>query len=86
MPTISRFYGMTVFMNARDHNPPHFHVTYGGDEFCFTISPVGVLEGRPPKRVRALIFEWARLHENEIMANWTRLRHGENTNWIEPLE
>ncbi|HMW38816.1 MAG: DUF4160 domain-containing protein [Saprospiraceae bacterium] len=29
MPEISRFYGLVIFMFFNEHNPPHFHVTYG---------------------------------------------------------
>jgi len=28
MPEISRFYGIAITMNYREHNPPHFHATY----------------------------------------------------------
>ena len=33
MPTISRFYGITIRMYflAAEHNPPHIHVIYGED-------------------------------------------------------
>ena len=31
MPEISRFYGIVISMYYDDHNPPHFHVRYGGD-------------------------------------------------------
>jgi hypothetical protein len=29
LPTISRFYGITIRMFYNDHPPPHFHVEYG---------------------------------------------------------
>ncbi len=29
MSEISRFYGLIILMNYKDHNPPHFHVWYG---------------------------------------------------------
>jgi hypothetical protein len=28
MPVVSRFYGIIVFFNYNDHNPPHFHARY----------------------------------------------------------
>jgi len=30
MPTISMFYGIIITMFYKEHNPPHFHVRYGG--------------------------------------------------------
>lgn len=29
MPELSRFFGIVIYMNWRDHNPPHFHAVYG---------------------------------------------------------
>lgn len=29
MPQISFFYGIYIWMNYVDHNPPHFHAWYG---------------------------------------------------------
>lgn len=28
MPEISSFYGIRVYINFREHNPPHFHAEY----------------------------------------------------------
>lgn len=28
MPSVSRFYGILIFMNYNDHQPPHFHARY----------------------------------------------------------
>ena len=30
MPVISRFYGIVIFMNFRDHELPHFHARLDG--------------------------------------------------------
>ncbi|MBR1656884.1 MAG: DUF4160 domain-containing protein [Synergistaceae bacterium] len=32
MPEISRFYGIRIYMYYDEHNPPHFHAKYDGDE------------------------------------------------------
>lgn len=37
MPTVSRFFGIVVFLNYRDHLPPHFHAAYGDDEVTVEI-------------------------------------------------
>lgn len=39
MPSISEFYGLSVYMynNGREHNPPHFHVFYGDLECVIDI-------------------------------------------------
>ena len=32
MPTICMFRGIKIYINWRDHLPPHFHATYAGQE------------------------------------------------------
>ena len=40
MPEISRFYGIIIFINYDEHNPPHFHAKYGEHTAAITIDPV----------------------------------------------
>jgi hypothetical protein len=61
MPVLSRFYGLVVFMNYREHNPPHFHARYQGFEVSVEIES-GVVTGHMPTRALKLLFEWAELH------------------------
>jgi len=37
MPEISRFFGVIVYMYARDHLPPHFHAAYNDEEAMISI-------------------------------------------------
>lgn len=30
MPSISSFFGITIYMYRKDYNPPHFHALYNG--------------------------------------------------------
>ena len=32
MPTICMFRGIKIYINWREHQPPHFHAKYGGEE------------------------------------------------------
>ncbi|MES2304982.1 MAG: DUF4160 domain-containing protein [Gemmatimonadota bacterium] len=86
MPEISRFFGIVIRMYFSDHDPPHCHATYAGEECQLRITPVGVLGGRLPPRVLALVVEWASLHEAELHANWRRLQASEPPLRIPPLE
>lgn len=45
MPTISRFYGIVVFINYRDHAPPHFHARYDAQEVTIEIQ-TGIVTGK----------------------------------------
>jgi hypothetical protein len=86
MPEISRFLGIVIRMYFIDHPPPHFHATCAGAEAQIRIDPVGLLSGRLPPRVLALVVEWATLHQQELLANWRRLRSDEPPRKIAPLE
>jgi len=40
VPIISRFFGILVNINYREHDPPHFHAWYSGRE-----ATVGIVDG-----------------------------------------
>jgi hypothetical protein len=84
MPEISRFFGIVIRMLANDHAPPHFHAEYGEYEVAITIRD-GVAAGRFPVRALRLVLEWRDLHQDQLIANWDRLRRGEPPQPIEPL-
>ncbi len=56
MPETSRFYGIIVFMNYREHAPPHFHARYQEQEVSIEIK-TGVVEGKMAKRALRMLFE-----------------------------
>lgn len=70
MPTISRFYGITILMRFREHPPPHFHVEYGEHSASISIDTLDLVAGRLPRRVQALVLEWAMMHRPELRENW----------------
>ncbi len=73
MPQISYFFGILITMYCDDHNPPHFHAEYDGEEAVFDIQTLGMIKGTLPRRVRLMIVEWADIHNDELMANWHSL-------------
>ncbi len=86
MPEISRFYGIVISMYYGDHNPPHFHVRYGGDRAAIEISSLRVLEGKLPPRVLGLVVEWASQHQPELMDNWDAAWNDSPPRRIPPLQ
>ncbi len=44
-------------MYGFDHNPPHFHFTYGEHEAVMFIND-GIVEGRIPAKIVKLVSEW----------------------------
>ena len=70
MPTIMMAIGFRVFINWDDHNPPHFHVEYGGDEMLVRIDDAEPIAGDLPAKQKKLILGWAVLRRDELMENW----------------
>jgi hypothetical protein len=85
MPRLSEFYGIVIQMFHRDHSPPHFHATYGEEEALIGIDPIRVIEGKLPTRAQGFVFEWAALHQQELVADWNRARRKESLLPIRPL-
>lgn len=86
MPEISRFFRIVTRMYYDDHQPPHFHAAYGGEETVVDIRELEPFRGTWRPRVRRLVSEWARLHQAELLANWELLQEGEEPRPIDPLE
>ncbi|HFQ94190.1 MAG TPA: DUF4160 domain-containing protein [Anaerolineae bacterium] len=84
MPTISRFYGIVVFMNYRDHSPPHFHARYQDQEVTIEIK-TGMVTGKMSRRALNMLFDWLDAHRDELMENWELARRGEPLQKIPPL-
>jgi hypothetical protein len=85
MPEISRFYGLIIYMNFKDHAPPHFHVWYGDYKIIVTIQD-GIVKGEMPQRALKLVFDWLEIHRNELLGNWILAQEGKKLQNIEPLK
>jgi hypothetical protein len=72
VPTISRFYGIDIFIYRNDHPPPHFHASYGEFEAKIGIDNLELLAGHLPRRALSLVIEWAMMHRPELRENWER--------------
>jgi hypothetical protein len=70
MPAISVFYGISIYLYANDHNPPHFHVRYAEYNATVDIHSGELTEGKLPPRARLLIEEWRIIHQKEILESF----------------
>ena len=75
MPCISRLGNIRICMYYDEHPPPHFHARYDGRETVFSITPVAIMQGQPPRRVLAIVLPWAAAHQMELLDNWERCRN-----------
>jgi len=85
VPELARFFGIAIYMNWRDHNPPHVHAMYGDHEALVSLDGA-VLAGELPHRALSMVHEWLAIHRNELVANWQRARERQPLQPIDPLE
>ena len=86
MPRISHFYGIDVHMYFDDHNPPHIHAVYGGQQAAVDIQTGEVLAGSLPRRARRLLEDWIDIRRAELIDRWQQATSGEPIQPIAPLD
>ena len=86
MPTICMFRGSKIFINWRDHLPPHFHATYSGQEVLVSINDLEVLEGSMPNKQLKMLLGWAALRQDQLIENWNLAANKQDLFPIEPLK
>ena len=86
MPEISRFFGIIIRMFYEDHNPPHFHAEYNGNQAVFDFRGnirKGDLKSKSAVR---LVREWIDSHTLELELDWKMAREGKPLKEIAPLD
>ncbi len=86
MPEVSRFFGIVISIYFREHGIPHFHAKYGENRAVFSVADLKMIVGQLPKRVRALVLEWAFEHRNELLEDWELAKAKKPLKEISPLE
>ena len=69
-----------------EHGVPHFHAEYGEHSASLAIDTMELLEGRLPRRVLALVLEWAVAHRPELRENWRLAEEHAPLRRVEPLQ
>jgi hypothetical protein len=85
-PKSADFSESVIAIYYKEHGVPHFHAKYAGRTGVFSIVDLNLIEGRLPKRVVALVLEWAFEHRDELLENWQRAVAQEPLQPIAPLE
>lgn len=86
MPIVCRFHGITIQLNWREHNPPHFHATYSGAEASYAIQDLKLMQGQLPPSAHTMVLKWAASHRQELLENWKRVQNHQPPIPISPLK
>lgn len=91
MPSLSKFYGIKIFMYySEPHQRPHFQAIHAGKQISVAISNMELLvgevgKGHFDKTAWDRVQEWGWLRQKELFDRWEiRGRHGELPK-IDPL-
>lgn len=85
VPTISRFFGISIAMYFDDHGHPHFHARHDGCEAKVRIDTLEEMDSTLGRRQLRFVLAWAEMHQDELLENWRRARAGATLIEIEPL-
>ncbi len=85
MPQISEFCGIAVYMYYRDHQPPHFHVEYGGQWATISIDGQKLIRGVIPRRASRMVRKWAAEQESALREDGELARQRKPLKRIKPL-
>ncbi|MBR0033027.1 MAG: DUF4160 domain-containing protein [Treponema sp.] len=84
MPSISSFFGITIYMYPDDHNPPHFHALCNGKSAIVDINKAKA-KGNITKKEKKFVEVWAEIHRQELLDNWDLMMKEHRVNDIAPL-
>ena len=86
MPIISTLFGIVIRMFYKDHEPPHFHAEYQGQQAKCNSDGEVIAGGIRSRTARDLIRRWALCHRRELEENWEKMKAGQPLDHIEPLD
>lgn len=84
MPTLARFFGITIrmFFQKKEHNPPHIHVEYGDTKGSIDIKTGKALDGNLSKATVKIVKMWIDEHKEELLNIWNTQKFAK----VAPLE
>ncbi len=83
MGILSYFDGMYIFYYSDDHDPPHLHVMYAGQESIIELSGALRKNNLPPGKLK-ILRQWMNKHKDELFLNWERRNAGKRILKIKP--
>lgn len=61
-------------INSPEHAPPHFHVTYGGEDGLFAIADCHLMKGHLSPRTRNIVYGWWKPNKALLIDAWNTSR------------
>jgi hypothetical protein len=75
MPTIFKVIGMKIVMYFGDHNPPHVHCKYNGDDAVVEIDKAKISKGRLPKPQKKEAIKYVKKNKKALLSTWDEFQN-----------
>jgi len=73
VPTLVELGVVQIRFYAKDHMPPHFHISTPDGEAMMSISDLSLIKGRLRRRDLDAVRNWAAMNRELLENEWNRL-------------
>jgi predicted O-linked N-acetylglucosamine transferase (SPINDLY family) len=76
---LSLFYGIVIRMKRaqKSTTQPHIHADFQGSTARITLNPCEITQSNLPTKQERLALAWVEIHQNDLLANWGLVQHGQ---------
>jgi hypothetical protein len=85
---LSLFYGIVIRLkrNPKTTSQPHIHADFQGSTARITLNPIDITNSNLPTRQERLVLAWVEIHQDDLLANWDLVQHGQPPVLIDGLK
>jgi predicted O-linked N-acetylglucosamine transferase (SPINDLY family) len=85
---LSLFYGIVIRMKRapKSTSQPHIHADFQGSTARITLNPIEITQSHLPTRQERLVLAWMEIHQDDLLANWDLVQHGQTPVVIDGLK
>ena len=73
MPTIIVLFDIQIVIHTTEHNPPHVHAFFKGDEALFNILNGEMFRGEIPNKQAKIVKKFILAYKDNLLDEWNRL-------------
>ena len=85
MPCIARFDGISIYVFADDHAPPHVHAFKGGRKAKYEIESARLLAGQLDVSADRAVRRWMRRRRDQLARAWAAVAsHEQHVPKVDP--
>jgi predicted O-linked N-acetylglucosamine transferase (SPINDLY family) len=85
---LSLFYGIVIRMKRfpKSTSQPHIHADFQGSTARITLNPCEISQSNLPTKQERLALAWVEIHQDDLLANWNLVNHGQTPVVIDALK